>query len=93
MTAFIFLVLAVLGLHRLPRISPSALLSWIPVTVLFLAMIYTGQKSLEYLHVPTYTVFKNTCTFVITIGDHIFYDNTSSALIWFAEIIMVRGCE
>ncbi|KAL4915865.1 GDP-mannose transporter [Aspergillus aurantiobrunneus] len=42
---------------------------WFPVSVFFVGMIYTGTKSLQFLSVPVYTIFKNLTIIVIAYGE------------------------
>ncbi|RYP13503.1 hypothetical protein DL767_010688 [Monosporascus sp. MG133] len=38
---------------------------WFPISLLLVGMIYTSNKSLQYLSVPVYTIFKNLTIIVI----------------------------
>ncbi|KAI1628820.1 GDP-mannose transporter [Exophiala viscosa] len=42
---------------------------WLPVSVAFVGMIFTSTKSLQFLSVPVYTIFKNLTIIVIAYGE------------------------
>lgn len=64
---------------------------WIPVNVVFLSMLVTGQISLFYLSVAMVTVFKNLATIGTTIGDFVFQGNPITPLIAASLITMLLG--
>jgi len=33
--------------------------AWFPISFLLVSVIYTGSKSLQFLSIPVYTIFKN----------------------------------
>jgi GDP-mannose transporter len=39
--------------------------AWAPISLLLAAVIYTGSKSLQWLTIPVYTIFKNLAIIVI----------------------------
>ncbi|KAJ5826008.1 hypothetical protein N7474_003146 [Penicillium riverlandense] len=43
--------------------------TWLPVSLLLVGMIYTGNKALQFLSVPVYTIFKNLTIIVIAYGE------------------------
>lgn len=44
-------------------------LAGLPVSLLLVGMIYTGNKALQFLSVPVYTIFKNLAIIVIAYGE------------------------
>ncbi|KAK1762860.1 hypothetical protein QBC33DRAFT_599766 [Phialemonium atrogriseum] len=42
---------------------------WFPISLLLVGMIYTGTKTLQFLLVPVYTIFKNLTIIVIAYGE------------------------
>ncbi|EJD47998.1 UDP-galactose transporter [Auricularia subglabra TFB-10046 SS5] len=42
---------------------------WFPISVLLVAVIYTGSKSLQFLSIPVYTIFKNLTIILIAYGE------------------------
>ncbi|KXJ94570.1 golgi GDP-mannose transporter [Microdochium bolleyi] len=63
---------------------------WFPVSLLLVGMIYTGTKSLQYLSVPVYTIFKNLTTIVIAYGEVLWFGGsvTPLALLSFALMVL-----
>lgn len=53
---------------------------WVPVNVLFVLMLYTGNGSLHGLPVPLVTVFKNSTNILIAAGDFLFFQSRTSTL-------------
>lgn len=45
----------------------------LPVSVFFVGMIYTSTKSLQFLSVPVYTIFKNLTIVVIAYGEVLWF--------------------
>ncbi|KAL4772326.1 GDP-mannose transporter 2 [Aspergillus nidulans var. acristatus] len=43
--------------------------TWLPISLLLVGMIYTGNKALQFLSVPVYTIFKNLTIIVIAYGE------------------------
>ncbi|KAH7105808.1 UDP-galactose transporter [Auriculariales sp. MPI-PUGE-AT-0066] len=42
---------------------------WFPISLLLVAVIYTGSKSLQFLSIPVYTIFKNLTIILIAYGE------------------------
>jgi len=53
---------------------------WFPVSVLLVGMIYTGNKALQFLSVPVYTIFKNLTIIVIAYGEVLWFGGSVSKL-------------
>lgn len=51
-----------------------------PVSLLLVGMIFTGNKALQYLSVPVYTIFKNLTTIVIAYGEALWFGGSVSPL-------------
>ncbi|KAF2176248.1 GDP-mannose transporter [Zopfia rhizophila CBS 207.26] len=64
------LVLKQMGLiPNLAALESDKAKRWLPVSVFFVGMIYTSTKSLQFLSVPVYTIFKNLTIIVIAYGE------------------------
>ncbi|GAA6044259.1 hypothetical protein JCM8097_002099 [Rhodosporidiobolus ruineniae] len=50
---------------------------WFPISFLLVSVIYTGSKSLQYLSVPVYTIFKNLTIILIAYGE----------VLWFGGVV------
>ncbi|CAO3617007.1 unnamed protein product [Cunninghamella echinulata] len=50
---------------------------WFPIAAALVAIIYTGSKSLQYLRIPIYTIFKNLTIILIAYGE----------VLWFGGIV------
>ena len=61
----------------------------LPVSLLFVGMLYTGTKSLKYLSVPVYTIFKNLTIIVIAYGEVLWFGGRVSPLALLSFGLMV----
>jgi len=59
------------------------------VSLLLVGMIYTGTKSLQYLSVPVYTIFKNLTTIVIAYGEVLWFGGSVTPLALLSFALMV----
>ncbi|KAI8996370.1 UDP-galactose transporter [Trametes punicea] len=63
--------------------------AWFPISVLLVGVIYTGSKSLQYLSIPVYTIFKNLTIILIAYGEVIWFGGRVTALTLVSFILMV----
>lgn len=62
---------------------------WFPVSVVMSLMLYTGSKSLEYLPVGIFTVFKNLTIMLVAYGEKVIFKSQVTPLMLFSFILMV----
>ncbi|KZT27764.1 UDP-galactose transporter [Neolentinus lepideus HHB14362 ss-1] len=62
---------------------------WAPISALLVAVIYTGSKSLQYLSIPVYTIFKNLTIILIAYGEVIWFGGRVTGLTFVSFIFMV----
>lgn len=60
-----------------------------PLSVLLVGMIYSSAKSLQFLSVPVYTIFKNLTIIVIAYGENLFFGAKVSRTILLSFGLMV----
>ena len=63
----------------------------LPVSLLLIAMIYTGSKSLQYLTVAMFTVFKNITIIIVALGEERIFGSRITGLMWISFGLMVFG--
>ncbi|TFK39338.1 GDP-mannose transporter [Crucibulum laeve] len=63
--------------------------AWSPVSFALVSVIYTGSKSLQYLNIPIYTIFKNLTIILIAYGEVIWFGGRVTALTFISFIFMV----
>lgn len=56
---------------------------------MLVTMIFTGNKALQFLSVPVYTIFKNLAVVVIAYGEVIWFNGSVSPLSLVSFILMV----
>ncbi|KAG9065826.1 GDP-mannose transporter into the lumen of the Golgi [Linnemannia hyalina] len=57
------------GLISFRRVDRTEAKKWFPISLTLVAMVYTGSKSLQYLSIPLYTIFKNLTIILIAYGE------------------------
>ncbi|PVU97708.1 hypothetical protein BB561_000364 [Smittium simulii] len=62
---------------------------WLPVSVLQVAMLYTGAKALQYLNVPLFTVFKNLTIIAVAYGEKFVFKSTVTPLMLISFLLMI----
>ncbi|KAA1468749.1 UDP-galactose transporter [Dentipellis sp. KUC8613] len=62
---------------------------WFPISVLLVSVIYTGSKSLQFLTIPVYTIFKNLTIILIAYGEVLWFGGRVTALTLVSFVCMV----
>ncbi|EJW03697.1 hypothetical protein EDEG_00185 [Edhazardia aedis USNM 41457] len=73
---FIAAILSILHWYRLiyiRRINSSFVFKWAPCSLLLSLMIFTGAKSMEYLPVSLFTLFKNFSIILVACSEYFIY--------------------
>ncbi|KAI9637702.1 uncharacterized protein MKK02DRAFT_36525 [Dioszegia hungarica] len=63
--------------------------AWFPVSALLVAVIYTGSKSLQYLSIPVYTIFKNLSIILTAYGEVLWFGGSVTGLTLASFFLMV----
>jgi len=63
--------------------------AWFPISFLLVSVIYTGSKSLQFLSIPVYTIFKNLTIILIAYGEVIWFGGRVTGLTFVSFIFMV----
>lgn len=62
---------------------------WFPISFLLVMVIYTGSKSLQYLSIPVYTIFKNLTIILIAYGEVLWFGGRVTGLTLVSFMLMV----
>ncbi|KAI9318610.1 hypothetical protein BX666DRAFT_2105162 [Dichotomocladium elegans] len=62
---------------------------WFPIAFALVTMIYTGSKSLQYLRIPVYTIFKNLTIILIAYGEVIWFGGNVTQTMLVSFMLMV----
>lgn len=62
---------------------------WFPISALLVSVIYTGSKSLQYLSIPVYTIFKNLTIILIAYGEVMWFNGQITRLTMVSFLLMV----
>ncbi|EEB87571.1 hypothetical protein MPER_15036, partial [Moniliophthora perniciosa FA553] len=54
--------------------------TWSPISFMLVLVIYTGSKSLQFLSIPVYTIFKNLTIILIAYGEVIWFGGRVTGL-------------
>ncbi|KAJ7050566.1 UAA transporter [Mycena amicta] len=63
--------------------------AWFFVSFMLVNVIYTGSKSLQYLSIPVYTIFKNLTIILIAYGEVIWFGGRVTSLTLVSFVFMV----
>ncbi|KIY52921.1 UDP-galactose transporter [Fistulina hepatica ATCC 64428] len=63
--------------------------AWAPISFLLVWVIYTGSKSLQFLSIPVYTIFKNLTIILIAYGEVIWFGGRVTKLSFLSFILMI----
>jgi len=83
------LVVKRLGLISIRDFDTEDAKKWFPISFLLVCVIYTGSKSLQFLSIPVYTIFKNLTIILIAYGEIIWFGGSVTGLTLFSFILMV----
>ncbi|KAL3298916.1 ATP-dependent RNA helicase dbp9 [Colletotrichum asianum] len=76
-------------IRNLAPINYTKAKQWFPISLLLVSMIYTGNKALQFLSVPVYTIFKNLTTIVIAYGEVLLFGGKVTPLAFLSFCLMV----
>ncbi|CAG8566900.1 6034_t:CDS:2 [Paraglomus brasilianum] len=62
---------------------------WITVVILLISMIYSATKSLQFLSIPVYTIFKNLTIILIAYGELLWCGGSVTRLMLVSFVLMV----
>jgi GDP-mannose transporter len=89
------LVIAVVGKRcgwlEYPAFDANVARKWLPLTVLFVAMLFTSMKSLKLMSVAVQTILKSLATVFIVIGDAYFFGKRVTPMMGFSFLLMILG--
>ncbi|KAG7093873.1 GDP-mannose transporter into the lumen of the Golgi [Marasmius oreades] len=63
--------------------------TWFPISFMLALVIYTGSKSLQFLSIPVYTIFKNLTIILIAYGEVVWFGGTVTSLTFVSFVLMV----
>ncbi|KAG8748427.1 GDP-mannose transporter into the lumen of the Golgi [Ceratobasidium sp. 414] len=63
--------------------------TWFPISFCLVMVIYTGSKSLQFLSIPVYTIFKNLTIILIAYGEVLWFGGRVTALTLGSFCLMV----
>ena len=66
-------------------------LKWLPVNLMFLAMLYTSFRSLQLLSIPLVTIFKSSTNALILVGDVYLFGQRASGGVVASLAVIITG--
>ena len=79
------------GLVHFPDFDMRVVRKWLPLTVLFVMMLWTSMKSLKIMSVAAQTIIKNLAIVLTALGDQFFHQKQLSMGMYGAFGMMVLG--
>ncbi|KAF9361474.1 GDP-mannose transporter into the lumen of the Golgi [Mortierella sp. AD094] len=78
-----------IGLITYRRLDTEEAKKWFPISLSLVAMIYSGSKSLQFLSIPVYTIFKNLTIILIAYGEVLWFGSKVTPVMLLSFILMV----
>ncbi|TFL03250.1 UDP-galactose transporter [Pterulicium gracile] len=85
----VVLVCRALGIINFRAFNKDEAKAWFPVSLGLVGMIYTGSKSLQFLSIPVYTIFKNLTIILIAHGEVLWFGGRVTGLTTVSFFFMV----
>lgn len=80
-----------IGLISFPDFSWTVTRRWLPLTLLFVAMLFTSMKSLHTMSVSAQTILKNLAVIITAYGDVVLYGKKVTVGMYVAFMLMIIG--
>ncbi|KAK3844942.1 MAG: hypothetical protein J3R72DRAFT_437494 [Linnemannia gamsii] len=77
------------GLITYRKLDPTEAKKWFPISLGLVAMIYTGSKSLQFLNISVYTIFKNLTIILIAYGEVLWFGSKVTPMMLLSFAVMV----
>ncbi|GET92378.1 lipophosphoglycan biosynthetic protein (lpg2) [Leishmania tarentolae] len=74
-----------------PAFSLEVAKQWLPLTLLFVAMLFTSMKSLGTMSVAAQTILKNLAVVLIALGDKFLYGKAQTPMVYFSFALIILG--
>ncbi|KAG0029562.1 GDP-mannose transporter into the lumen of the Golgi [Podila clonocystis] len=89
-TAVVMLILfKKLDLISFRSLDTNEAKKWFPISLGLVTMIYTGSKSLQFLSIPVYTIFKNLTVILIAYGEVLWFGAKVTPMMLLSFVFMV----
>jgi GDP-mannose transporter len=79
------------GFIHFPAFDMRVVRKWLPLTILFVAMLWTSMKSLKIMSVAAQTIIKNLAIVLTALGDQFFHQKQLTKGMYVAFAMMVLG--
>lgn len=80
-----------IGLIHFPDFSMQVVRAWMPLTLLFVAMLFTSMKSLNSMSVSAQTIIKSCAIIFTAAGDDYLYGKRVTRGMYLAFVLMISG--
>lgn len=74
-----------------PSFSMDVAKKWLPLTLLFVTMLFTSMKSLGTMSVAAQTILKNLAVVFTALGDKFLYGKAQTPSVYFSFALMIFG--
>ncbi|KAI1316866.1 GDP-mannose transporter into the lumen of the Golgi [Mortierella claussenii] len=77
------------GLISFRRLDLDEARKWMPISLGLVCMIYSASKSLQYLSIPVYSVWKNLTIILIAYGEVLWFNSKVTPIMLLSFVLMV----
>ncbi|KAL8146026.1 GDP-mannose transporter GONST2-like [Apium graveolens] len=82
-------LLSLFGAVTLEKLNWKLIRVWLPVNVIFVAMLVSGMYSLKYINIAMVTILKNVTNILTAIGELYLFRKRQNQQVWAAMFLMI----
>ncbi|XP_004500240.2 GDP-mannose transporter GONST2 [Cicer arietinum] len=88
-STLVVVLLALCGRVSVEKLSWKLVRVWMPVNVIFIAMLLSGMYSLKYINIAMVTILKNVTNILTAIGELYLFRKRQNSKVWTAMFVMI----
>ncbi|KAK2440767.1 golgi nucleotide sugar transporter [Trifolium repens] len=88
-STLVVVLLALCGRISVEKLNWKLVRVWLPVNVIFIAMLVSGMYSLKYTNIAMVTILKNVTNILTAIGELYLFRKRQSSKVWTAMFVMI----
>ncbi|XP_058782114.1 GDP-mannose transporter GONST2-like [Vicia villosa] len=88
-STLVVVLLALCGRVSVEKLNWRLVRVWLPVNVIFIAMLVSGMYSLKYINIAMVTILKNVTNILTAIGELYLFRKRQSSKVWTAMFVMI----
>ncbi|PNX75210.1 GDP-mannose transporter gonst2-like protein, partial [Trifolium pratense] len=88
-STLVVVLLALCGRISVEKLNWKLVRVWLPVNVIFIAMLVSGMYSLKYINIAMVTILKNVTNILTAVGELYLFRKRQSSKVWTAMFVMI----